>query len=42
MYDSRGVDLNRMREGLEEISSWMSDGVRHYLDDRLTNHHILI
>ena len=30
MYDSRGVDLNRMREGLEEISSWMSDGVRHY------------
>ena len=30
MYDNRGVDLNRMREGLEEISSWMSDGVRHY------------
>ena len=30
VYDSRGVDLNRMREGLEEISSWMSDGVRHY------------
>ncbi|XP_034685628.1 uncharacterized protein LOC117914396 isoform X2 [Vitis riparia] len=30
VYDTRGLDLNRMREGLEEISSWMADGVRHY------------
>ncbi|KAJ9699714.1 hypothetical protein PVL29_005538 [Vitis rotundifolia] len=30
VFDTRGLDLNRMREGLEEISSWMADGVRHY------------
>lgn len=30
VYDTRGLDQTRMEEGLEEVSSWMSDGVRHH------------
>uniref|UniRef100_A0A2P2N2V8 G domain-containing protein n=1 Tax=Rhizophora mucronata TaxID=61149 RepID=A0A2P2N2V8_RHIMU len=29
VYDSRGFHYNRMKESLEELSSWMSDGVHH-------------
>ncbi|XP_024985763.1 uncharacterized protein LOC112521248 isoform X2 [Cynara cardunculus var. scolymus] len=29
IYDSRGLDVNRMEEGLEEVSRWLTDGVRH-------------
>lgn len=29
VYDSRGFDYNRIGEGLEELSSWMSDGIHH-------------
>ncbi|KAK4425924.1 hypothetical protein Salat_1786400 [Sesamum alatum] len=29
VYDTRGLDQNHMVEGLGEVSTWMSDGVRH-------------
>lgn len=29
VYDSRGLDQNRMQEGLDEVSTWMLDGVQH-------------
>ncbi|KAL9435590.1 hypothetical protein AB3S75_021794 [Citrus x aurantiifolia] len=29
VYDSRGFNYNRVHEGLEELSSWMSEGVHH-------------
>lgn len=29
IYDSRGLDVNRMEEGLEEVGRWLKDGVRH-------------
>ncbi|XP_009615644.1 uncharacterized protein [Nicotiana tomentosiformis] len=29
VYDTRGLDSNDMNEGLEEVSSWMTRGVRH-------------
>ena len=29
VYDSRGFDYNRMSDNLEELSSWMNDGVHH-------------
>ncbi|KAI3469322.1 hypothetical protein Pfo_025985 [Paulownia fortunei] len=29
VYDTRGVDQNQMEEGLDGVSTWMSDGVRH-------------
>lgn len=29
VYDSRGLDSNDMIEGLEEVSTWMTRGVRH-------------
>lgn len=29
VYDSRGLDSNNMEESLEELSSWMNDGVHH-------------
>ncbi|KAI3792149.1 hypothetical protein L2E82_06019 [Cichorium intybus] len=29
VYDSRGLDVNRMEEGLEEVTEWMTDGIRH-------------
>ncbi|KAL2229707.1 UNVERIFIED_CONTAM: hypothetical protein Sindi_1565100 [Sesamum indicum] len=29
VYDTRGLDQNHMMEGLGEVSTWMSDGVRH-------------
>ncbi|KAL3626571.1 hypothetical protein CASFOL_030120 [Castilleja foliolosa] len=29
VYDTRGLDPARMVEGLDEISTWMSNGVRH-------------
>ncbi|XP_076891288.1 uncharacterized protein LOC143542622 [Bidens hawaiensis] len=29
VYDSRGLDYNRMGECLEEVTRWMTDGVRH-------------
>ncbi|XP_057785605.1 uncharacterized protein LOC131003142 [Salvia miltiorrhiza] len=29
VYDTRGLDQNRMGEGLDEVSTWMSEGVRH-------------
>ncbi|XP_060212691.1 uncharacterized protein LOC132640210 [Lycium barbarum] len=29
VYDSRGVDSNDMIEGLDEVSTWMTRGVRH-------------
>ncbi|GMJ01037.1 hypothetical protein HRI_003772900 [Hibiscus trionum] len=29
VYDSRGFDYGRTREALEELSSWMSEGVHH-------------
>ncbi|KAL9662467.1 hypothetical protein QQ045_027300 [Rhodiola kirilowii] len=30
VYDSRGVDKNKMEEGLDEVCSLMVNGVRHY------------
>lgn len=30
VYDTRGLDQNRMEEGLDEVSTWMLDGVRHH------------
>lgn len=30
VYDTRGLDVNDMRVGLEEVSGWMTCGVRHY------------
>lgn len=30
VYDTRGLDVNQMREGLDDVSEWMSNGVRHY------------
>ncbi|KAL1548152.1 hypothetical protein AAHA92_16425 [Salvia divinorum] len=30
VYDTRGLDQNHMEEGLEEVSTWMNDGVRHH------------
>lgn len=30
IYDTRGLDVNRVIEGLEEVEEWMSFGVRHY------------
>lgn len=29
VYDSRGFDYDEMGENLEELSSWMTDGVHH-------------
>ncbi|XP_052886959.1 uncharacterized protein LOC108458939 [Gossypium arboreum] len=29
VYDSRGFDYGRTREALEELSSWISEGVHH-------------
>lgn len=29
IYDSRGLDFNRIEEGLEEVTRWMTNGVRH-------------
>ncbi|XP_019180049.1 PREDICTED: uncharacterized protein LOC109175267 [Ipomoea nil] len=29
VYDTRGLDCHRMDEGMEDVWSWMSDGVRH-------------
>ncbi|XVE73386.1 hypothetical protein DITRI_Ditri11bG0113900 [Diplodiscus trichospermus] len=29
IYDSRGFDYGRPREALEELSSWMSEGIHH-------------
>ena len=29
VYDSKGVDYDQMEDGLEEISNWLEDGVRH-------------
>lgn len=29
LYDSRGFDYDKMSESLEELSSWMNDGVHH-------------
>ncbi|XVF32850.1 hypothetical protein REPUB_Repub17cG0118100 [Reevesia pubescens] len=29
VYDSRGFDYGRTREALEELSSWMSEGIHH-------------
>lgn len=29
VYDSRGLDLDRMEEGIEEIKEWMTNGIRH-------------
>ncbi|XWS76619.1 hypothetical protein CRYUN_Cryun01aG0192400 [Craigia yunnanensis] len=29
VYDSRGFDYGRPREALEELSSWMSEGIHH-------------
>ncbi|KAF5819186.1 putative P-loop containing nucleoside triphosphate hydrolase [Helianthus annuus] len=29
VYDSRGLDCNRMDECLKEVTRWMTDGVRH-------------
>ncbi|KAK3418043.1 hypothetical protein EUGRSUZ_H04024 [Eucalyptus grandis] len=30
IYDTRGLDVNQMKEGLDEVSEWMNNGVRHY------------
>ncbi|XP_031395648.1 uncharacterized protein LOC116206950 [Punica granatum] len=30
VYNSRGLDMDRTIEGLEEVRGWMSCGVRHY------------
>ncbi|XP_057785608.1 uncharacterized protein LOC131003145 [Salvia miltiorrhiza] len=30
VFDSRGLEPSRMEEGLEEVSMWMTDGVRHH------------
>lgn len=30
VYDTRGLDCHRMIQGLEEVTTWMVDGVRHY------------
>ncbi|GFP99635.1 hypothetical protein PHJA_002107600 [Phtheirospermum japonicum] len=29
VYDTRGLDPTRLDEGLDEVSTWMSNGVRH-------------
>ncbi|KAI7749744.1 hypothetical protein M8C21_015599 [Ambrosia artemisiifolia] len=29
IYDSRGLDCNRMEDGLKEVTRWMTDGVCH-------------
>lgn len=29
VFDSRGFDYDRVSEGIEELSDWMTDGVRH-------------
>nr|GLL43846.1 uncharacterized protein LOC109175267 [Ipomoea trifida] len=29
VYDTRGLDCDKMDEGMEDVWSWMSDGVRH-------------
>lgn len=29
VYDTRGLDTNDMIEGLDEVSTWMTRGVRH-------------
>lgn len=29
VYDTRGLDQDRMEEGLDEVSTWMLDGVVH-------------
>ena len=29
VYDSRGFDYGRTREALDELSSWMSEGIHH-------------
>lgn len=29
VYDSRGFDYNKLTESLEELSSWMREGVHH-------------
>ncbi|KAK4775788.1 hypothetical protein SAY87_023749 [Trapa incisa] len=30
LYDTRGLDMNRIVEGLEDVKGWMACGVRHY------------
>ncbi|KAM0948492.1 putative P-loop containing nucleoside triphosphate hydrolase [Dioscorea sansibarensis] len=29
VFDSRGLDYDRMEDGLQEVSEWMDEGVRH-------------
>ncbi|XP_019708598.1 uncharacterized protein [Elaeis guineensis] len=29
VFDSRGLDYNRLAEGLDEVAEWMEDGIRH-------------
>lgn len=29
IYDTRGLDYNHLSSGLDEVSKWMADGVRH-------------
>ncbi|CAL9060656.1 unnamed protein product [Musa banksii] len=29
IFDSRGLDCDRMADGLEEVADWMTEGVRH-------------
>lgn len=29
VYDTRGLDKDQMEEGLDEVSTWVSTGVRH-------------
>jgi hypothetical protein len=44
VYDSRGFEFDQMGENLEELSSWMTDGVHHNQlclrsgDNALTKH----
>uniref|UniRef100_A0A7N0T2J7 Uncharacterized protein n=1 Tax=Kalanchoe fedtschenkoi TaxID=63787 RepID=A0A7N0T2J7_KALFE len=46
VYDSRGIDKNRVEEGLDEVASLMVNGVRHYQlcsragDDSLIDAHL--
>lgn len=30
VFDSRGLDYDNVDEGLDDVCSWMKDGVRHY------------
>lgn len=29
VFDSRGFEYNRVKDGLEELSYWMAEGIRH-------------